>query len=183
MIEGSHICGGILIDRHHILTAASCLTIEKNIIINNVRVLVGTHDISDPANGRLYGVDIIIIHQEYDRTNLWANDIAILKLTPPDLTRPTENMPSSEWVAHLPWNGDIQPGSVGIISGWGVSEPDSQTLETYLKRAELTIINNEECEQYYGRLGPGQFCAVNTVTGHTIMAVRIIFKMKKPFNN
>ncbi|XP_044002207.1 trypsin-like [Aphidius gifuensis] len=169
-VEGKHICGGSLIDTHHVLTAASCLVLEKNIIQNNVKVLVGTHELNNPSMGQVYGVDIIVVHQGYDCTNLWADDIAILKLTPPDLKKPNENMPNAEWVAHLPWNGDIQPESVGIISGWGVTDPATQVLETYLRRAEVSVITNEECNRAYGAIGLGQFCAVNRLTGHTILA-------------
>lgn len=83
-----HLCGGSIIDKDRILTAASCISFPDqvtytNLILHgNLAVLSGTHDLYDTSDvhRRIHNVALVIIHPDYDPRKFWINDIAILEV-------------------------------------------------------------------------------------------------------
>lgn len=79
--QGVHICSGTIVDELHIITTATCITNEKNIIYANLQVLTGTFNQNDFGQyGRIDDVEFAIIHDDYAPLQFWANDICILKV-------------------------------------------------------------------------------------------------------
>ena len=76
-----YMCGGTIINRRYVLTAAHCLYDKYNNKhpVSGVKVIVGEHNICDNVNegGQLIDVDRFIERSDYANN---ANDIAILKL-------------------------------------------------------------------------------------------------------
>lgn len=70
-----------MIDVHHILTTASCITLGKNIFLSNIEILVASNDVigfDDTAN--FHNVSHVIIHPEFKPDEFWQNDISILRV-------------------------------------------------------------------------------------------------------
>lgn len=70
------LCGGTIISRVHILTAANCPIIDLGNIIGNIKILSGTNDQHDITYANYISeVAYVIYHPEYNPRPAWINDI------------------------------------------------------------------------------------------------------------
>lgn len=77
-----HMCGGTIISSSHILTTASCLLLERNVVLANIEILTGTNDLQRHdiiSSWKVYKVAFVIFHKRYEPSN-WLNDIGILNI-------------------------------------------------------------------------------------------------------
>lgn len=138
-----YLCGGSLISRSHVITAAHCVTKSKtNIVINHELLLIylGKYNLYKQDGGvQNAGIVKIIIHPEYNASYL-HNDVAILQLQ-----RPAE---ITEYVRTVClWQEDIDLNSIinrlGTVVGWGFDESGDVT-ET-LMQAKMPVVSTETC--------------------------------------
>ncbi|KAH8320243.1 hypothetical protein KR067_010731 [Drosophila pandora] len=131
-----YFCGGTLISKRIILTAAHCLD-KPN--LHAIRIFFGalySTDTFEPGKKRLIvkRKDIVIHEDWYD--NIFYNDIALIKL-PIDVNFNEYIQP-----AKLPSPTATYNGSLATASGWGNNE---FILSTQLKYFDVSIISNDEC--------------------------------------
>ena len=152
-------CGGTIISRRYILTAAHCVTQLPADIRSLIGVRVGEHDISkerdcdydeDGLEVRCaeryqdFGVDSIYYHPDYTRTKL-QNDIALIKLNDSIDFRPLNVKPIC-----LPFGtAATLKSKKAIVTGWGATEmgPRSQDL----LQAKLPLVTNDQCREAFRR--------------------------------
>ncbi|XP_018329773.1 brachyurin-like [Agrilus planipennis] len=134
--EGWNFCGGSLITRRYVLTAAHCL-VNKPV---SVEVILGAHKIrqTEPTQQRIR-TSTYKVHEQY---NSLQNDIGIVSLPTP------ANLNQYVQLIALPRRADISnsfAGSEAIASGWGYTSTSAADISDVLRYINVPIITNDVC--------------------------------------
>ncbi|KAF7994067.1 hypothetical protein HCN44_011336 [Aphidius gifuensis] len=151
-INNEHICSGIIIGEHYVLTAATCIVLDHDIILGNIKVRAGSNDLLDNDSSFLsyHEVSLVIIHPTFNIRNFWSDDICILKLsTGLDLfyIRPAK-LPLSKLIKNI-----LQ------ISGWSEDVSHTSDLISTQRLKRCNIERPRNCNEIFGTsLNANQFC-------------------------
>lgn len=131
----THICGGTLISKSYVLTAAHCLQ------GGTIYASIGGHDLNAPEDvTRIVEVVQTIVHPGY-RDPRRYNDIALLRLA--------FEVQFSKRIrpACLPsQNKRIRSGTKMVVAGWGAYENGGPTSNV-LRKAEVSAIDRFNCDK------------------------------------
>ncbi|XP_075986084.1 chymotrypsin-like elastase family member 2A [Anticarsia gemmatalis] len=163
-VEGKYfkyICGGTLLSKTLILTAAHCASIQgAPVLPESLNVVLGKHNLIGgdiaPQEREVFQV---IIHPRYNAKNL-NNDIALLKLKS-EVVFDDYVQPACLWDTNsykkLP-GGEV----FGTVAGWGLDNKDE--LSTTLQQVTLPKISEATCLKsnpvfFQKTLNSYKFCA------------------------
>jgi secreted trypsin-like serine protease len=142
-------CSGVRLRSGWILTAAHCVFGLKpsaiNILQNTLRL---------DGSGRRVEIDAVLTHPRYDEESM-LGDVALLHTH-------GDTAPVIKLADQAIENTALRPGSRVFISGWGVTDTDTNRKSVTLQEAPVPYQTNESCnlpESYNDFVRPSMFCA------------------------
>ncbi|GFT98387.1 limulus clotting factor C [Nephila pilipes] len=152
------ICGGVLLDRRTVLTAAHCLE-----GLQHITLYFGKFHRSDRLDDRKVETRIssrLVSHPGFNNVT-YDNDIAMVKFVPD--VRYTERIQPICLPTQRSTRTNLVPEQKGYVTGWGLTE--NQLPSEELLMAHLPVQPNQVCIDAYARanftlnLTDGMFCA------------------------
>uniref|UniRef100_A0ABD2XM09 Peptidase S1 domain-containing protein n=2 Tax=Trichogramma kaykai TaxID=54128 RepID=A0ABD2XM09_9HYME len=139
-------CGASIINERFVLTAAHCI---NDVEPESLEVVVGTNQLGDNDNAKVYGVAKLIGHPQYRKkigsdSSSMKNDIGLIllkeKITFDDRTQPVRLAPG-----HL----QITTGMNATVTGWGwdVHNIFDTGVQKNLKMLSMRIADKEKCKK------------------------------------
>ena len=156
--SGDYMCGGTLVSRDWVVTAAHCTKESNgaNIPIDEMFIVAGATNPFTSGVGQAYRVSQVIVHENFNRQAL-TNDIALLKL------ESSVNVLNSSPV-RLITAGDVDegatnPGVMSWVTGWGLTNVSPNEFPTNLQRVQLPIVSNAQASTVWGSIPSGVLMA------------------------
>ncbi|XP_045768192.1 trypsin CFT-1-like [Maniola jurtina] len=137
------VCGGSLITRTAVLSAAHCYIIELP-DINQWRARLGSE--SDQVGGVQHAVARFIIHPNYVHITL-TSDVAIVRLAIPAM------LSNRIQVARIAGPNYPLPDNLRVyVVGWGDRHHEEHEGSEFLLHTDVRVINHEICTERYAEL-------------------------------
>uniref|UniRef100_A0A8C5MW66 Ovochymase-2 n=1 Tax=Leptobrachium leishanense TaxID=445787 RepID=A0A8C5MW66_9ANUR len=145
---GKHLCGGSIVEKGMVVTAAHCVYPADRTKVSQMVVIAGDYDqnVIDPQEQSIPLSDVAI-HPKYKDDGSMSYDIALLFLSR-NITFGSHVQPIC-----LPQEGEkVEPGTLCISSGWGTVN-EYLEMPAILQEVQLPIIDNITCSSVLESMG------------------------------
>ncbi|KAJ8374545.1 hypothetical protein SKAU_G00051250 [Synaphobranchus kaupii] len=147
--RNKHICGGFLVSKSFVMTAAHCLTWGQNLT-----VLLGAHDISGKQKLYRTGVKLHHIHPGFDADSL-ENDIMLLQLK--SAVKKTKEV---QWIPLPKKDKDVKAKTLCSVAGWGATKTNGSASPRLLE-VNVSVVDRSVCRKMWKKkpITPRMMCA------------------------
>ncbi|XP_063892673.1 trypsin-like [Helicoverpa armigera] len=154
VLNGNSFCGGFIISRDYVLTAAHCV---QNTSPNAIRLRVGST--RRDTGGRIVRVTNVTVHPQYGRPQ-FDNDIAALRLARP------LNFNANIRPIRLPQPRQAVPLVRLTVTGWGLTAVGGRRIPRNMMEANVPVVPHWLCRLSYGEsLTNNMFCGGHFLIG------------------
>lgn len=154
MANGNFFCGGIIIGRNTVLTAAHCVVGS----LRTVRVVAGAQNIQQSESQQrefVVQASDVFSHREYNAQNL-RNDVALINI-PGGIGADTQYITIANLPRKSQANVDLT-NRPATSSGWGRDSDSATAISPVLRWVEAPVITNQQCNSIYGIIYDGSIC-------------------------
>jgi trypsin len=131
-----HFCGGALIERDVVLTAAHCV---EGYRVAEIDVVVGSVRVNPRQGGQRRSASEIVVHHRYFRAD--GNDIVLIMLNRPvrlgTRVQTIDRATRSEMLAV----------DTATVAGWGAVSENGRALSRRLLETDLALVSDSACNR------------------------------------
>jgi len=142
---GSHGCGGALIAKDWVVTAAHCVDGQR---ASALKIVAGIFEQSNPSGSQKRSIAKIYQNVDFPGGRMFmTSDVALLKLKAPF------NLNDNVKVISMAEDGDDFEGQTCVLTGWGRYDRTTNDLSDRLQQLETRCISRELCQQGFKSYG------------------------------
>ncbi|OCU01083.1 hypothetical protein XELAEV_18006866mg [Xenopus laevis] len=152
-----HFCGGTILNRQWVVTAAHCFNHFKE-KFHNLRLVFGAHQLSQLGpHTQIRKIKKLVVHEEYSGEGKQMYDMALIHLN--------ETITFSDYIqpACFPSKSiNVEHMTTCQVAGWGVLSETSKEPSDILQEAGVTLVPKALCnstEWYNGKIEEYNHCA------------------------
>lgn len=137
--NGQHFCGGSVIGKRWILTAAHCVEGVTDANASELAVRVNFNDLTNDTQGEQHTVAKVFSHPDYAAGQ--AADVALLYLaTEVSGSVPVIPLADSQILA-----ASGTPGAIATVSGWGNTSTTGEEYPNEMFKVDVPLVSSEVC--------------------------------------